>query len=99
MLNGGACLLPHSAAGCKGPEQATGMHSKPLPPMRYAGNWPAIIFGVVSTSLGLLGVMAAGCYSDLKALVHGDKGRKRKGAASSQRSTKAAAAGNGHVAS
>lgn len=35
MLNGGgACLWPHSTAGCKGPEQATGMHSKPLPPMR-----------------------------------------------------------------
>lgn len=42
-----------------------------------AGNWPAIIFGVTITTLGLLAVVAAGCYSDLKKLAAGDHRRRK----------------------
>jgi ammonia channel protein AmtB len=53
-----------------------------------AGNWGAIIFGVVASSCGLLGVMAAGCYSDVSALLANSR-QKQKQAAGSRRSSRA----------
>jgi hypothetical protein len=53
-----------------------------------AGNWGAIIFGVVASSCGLLGVMAAGCYSDVSALLANSR-RKQKQEAGSRRSSRA----------
>jgi hypothetical protein len=56
--------------------------------LELAGNWGAIIFGVVASSCGLLGVMAAGCYSDVSALLAHSR-QKQKQAAGFRRSSKA----------
>lgn len=60
--------------------------------LQSPGSWGAIIFGVVATSCGLLGVMAAGCYSDVSALMANSRQKKQKqqqAAAGSRRSSKA----------
>lgn len=47
--------------------------------LETAGNWGAIIFGVVLTTVALLAVVAAGCYIDLKRLVaSGGKHKQRR---------------------
>lgn len=45
-----------------------------------AGNWGAIILGVTVTTLGLVTVVAAGCYSDLRSLATGHHRRIPKAA-------------------